>query len=130
MTNELHGTWKHLTKNGFILETWRKENDRLFIGNSLMYKGNDTIPLETIRIQNINERLFFISKVNGQNEGKEVIFTCTSISSDKLVFENLSHDFPQIITYQLIHTDSLLATIEGNIKGKYRKEAFGMRKEK
>jgi hypothetical protein len=128
--NHLEGTWKHITKKGFILETWKKENEQMYLGNSILYKGNDTIPLESIRIQKIKEQLFFIPRVSDQNDGKEVIFTCTSISSDKLVFENLSHDFPQIITYQLIHTDSLLATIEGNSKGKYRKEAFGMRREK
>jgi len=47
-----------------------------------------------------------------------------------MTFENKDHDFPQRIIYKNTGQDSLYARVEGNDKGKFRKEEFAMRRNK
>jgi|GEM_PF-3228321 len=48
-----------------------------------------------------------------------------SMSETQLVFENLKHDFPQIISYTKVTSDSLVAEISGTKNG--QKQIFPMK---
>ena len=72
--------------------------------------------------------MFYIPTVKNQNAGLPVSFATKNISQTQLVFENQQHDFPQIISYTKINTDSLLAEIKGTKNGKERKEIVSMKR--
>lgn len=123
----LIGTWENKTQRGSIYETWNKTSDVELLGKSYMLKEKDTVWLETIRLVQEQDHLFYIPTVKNQNHGQPVRFTATLVSEDKLVFENATHDFPQTISYTRINSDSLVAEIAGIKNGKERKQTFRMK---
>jgi len=124
----LIGTWVNRTPKGNIYEAWTRKNDGELFGKSYMLEKNDTILFETIRLVGEGDSLFYIPAVKDQNNGRPVRFAMKVISDTKLVFENPKHDFPQIISYNRINADSLVAEISGIIQGKERRQMFPMKK--
>ena len=57
-----------------------------------------------------------------------VTFKLISSDSNKLIFENPTHDFPQLITYRIVPPDSLIAEISGLINGEHHAQEFPMRR--
>lgn len=55
---------------------------------------------------------------------KKAAMWVKEVSRNRVVFQNLLHDFPQSITYESNQADSLHAWIEGVEQGKYRREDF------
>jgi hypothetical protein len=91
-------------------------------GLSYEIRNNDTVSFETIRLELINDEIFYIPNVRNQNQGKQVRFKLISFD-DTAVFENKKHDFPQRIYYS-IKDDMLEAAIEGESNGKTKKIPF------
>jgi hypothetical protein len=126
----LIGTWENKTQKGSIFETWTKSGDNEFSGKSYSVKDKDTIIFENIRLLQEKNRLYYIPTVKNQNEGLPVRFVARAISENQLVFENPQHDFPQIIAYTKINSDSLIAEISGTKNGQKRKQTFPMKRVK
>lgn len=124
----LTGTWQNKTAEGTIYESWKKSSDKLLTAKSYMLQGKDTVVFETIDIEQNREGLFYIPRVKNQNANLPVRFVLISATDRQLVFENKTHDFPQIISYTRIKADSLIAEISGVENGKTRKEIFSMSK--
>lgn len=126
----LIGTWENKTSRGSIYETWIKISNDEFSGKSYLLKEKDSIVFETIRLVQEQDSLFYIPTVKSQHEGLPVRFALKTISDAALVFENPQHDFPQIISYTKINTDSLVAEISGMKNGDQRKQTFPMKRVK
>lgn len=126
----LIGTWENKTSRGSIYETWKTENNNEFSGKSYIVKEKDTLVFENIRLVQQQDGLFYIPTVKNQNDGLPIRFATKTISANQLVFENLQHDFPQIISYTKITSDSLLAEISGTKNGQVRKQTFPMKRVK
>ena len=126
----LIGTWENKTPKGSIYETWNKTSDIEFAGKSYIVKEKDTIVFENIQLIQEQDGLFYIPTVKNQNNGLPVRFTTNTISETQLVFENPQHDFPQIISYTQINSDSLVAEISGTKNGKERRDVFSMKRVK
>jgi len=126
----LVGTWENKTQRGSMYETWNKVSDKELKGKSYMVKEKDTIVFENLRLVQEQDGLFYIPIVKNQNDGLPVRFIAKTISATQLVFENPKHDFPQIISYTKISTDSLVAEISGTKNGKERKQTFPMKRVK
>jgi len=126
----LIGTWENKTQRGSIYETWSNTNNNEFSGMSYIIKEKDTVVFENIRLIQEQEKLFYIPTVKSQNDGLPVRFASKTISETQLVFENLQHDFPQIISYAKIITDSIVAEIWGVRNGQERKQTFPMKRVK
>ncbi|MGV3630345.1 MAG: DUF6265 family protein [Bacteroidota bacterium] len=124
------GNWENNFPEGRATESWTQANDSTYTGSSFVVIGKDTVSSETIRLEERTGKLLYIPTVSDQNKGKEVVFTMTSSSSKKLVFENPGHDFPQKITYTKIGKDSLVAEISGRMDGKLHTEPFPMSRAK
>lgn len=124
----LIGTWENKTPKGSIYETWNKTNDNEFSGKSYIIKEKDTIVFENIRLVQEQDGLFYIPTVKSQNDALPIRFAVKTISETELVFENKQHDFPQIISYTKITSDSLVAEISGIKNGKERKQEFPMKR--
>lgn len=126
----LIGTWENKTPKGSIYETWSKETDNKFSGKSYNIKEKDTIVFENIQLVQEQDGLFYIPTVKNQNDSLPVRFAGKTISETQLVFENPKHDFPQIISYTKITSDSLVAEISGTKNGQERKQTFPMKRMK
>lgn len=120
------GNWENNFPNGRATESWMQANDSTYTGSSLVVMGKDTVLSESLSLQERDGKLLYIPTVSEQNSGKEVVFTLTSSSDKKLVFENPKHDFPQKITYTKINQDSIVAEISGMMEGKMHTEPFPM----
>lgn len=126
----LEGTWKMKVKNGTITENWTYVNDSTMT-QTATFVTNDgkIIPQESIELVKRNNEMFYISTVQGQNDGKAISFKLTSLTANGFVSENPQHDFPQKITYTLQSPGKLLASIEGMRNGSLSRKEFPMEKE-
>ena len=127
-TEWLIGTWEHKTSKGSIYETWRKAAGNELVGKSYVIKNKDTILFENIRLVYEQGELVYIPAVKDQNEGTPIRFEGKKISETHLMFENKTHDFPQVISYKKISEDSLKAEISGLRNGKEEQRYFPMRR--
>jgi hypothetical protein len=125
------GKWQMETPDGVVTEEWLKPSDTQWQGSSYLITANGDTPFhENIRLNYSNDTLYYIPRVSGQNDDKEVSFTERSISDSIIVFENLRHDFPQRITYKRVSDTSIVAAVEGTQNGQLRKEEFAYVKRK
>jgi hypothetical protein len=122
----LVGNWEQKLPDGIISETWKKENDSTFSGQSFFIKEKDTIHLESIVLTQKQDDLLYIPTVSGQNNNEPVTFTMMSDAENAFTFENPAHDYPQKITYKKINDTNLLASISGKQQGKESKESYPM----
>ncbi|MES2589627.1 MAG: DUF6265 family protein [Bacteroidota bacterium] len=124
------GTWENKENGVTTTENWRNVDKKTLIGVSFSILKNDTISFESISIQEIDSKLYYIPLVKGQNDNKPVKFELQSSTEKQVVFVNLKHDFPQKITYNKITKDSLYAEIQGKIQGKERTIGFPLKRKK
>lgn len=122
------GTWKMTTGSSNIYEEWIRVNNEEFSGKSYMLKEKDTIIFEAIRLVQQKDTLFYIPTVKNQNNGTPIPFSLKTGSTSQLIFENVQHDFPQIISYTKVNPDSLIAEISGTKNGQFRKQSFSMKR--
>lgn len=124
----LLGTWESETQKGSLYESWQQQDKGLLLGKSYFLKAGDTIMLETIKLTQLKDGLFYLPNVKNQNNGKEVVFKASSVTTDTLVFDNPTHDFPQKIGYYRLENDSLRAEISGYKNGKHEVRTFLMKR--
>lgn len=126
----LLGTWSGGTPGRQLVEVWEKLNDSTFSGRGCMVKGTDTMLLEAVSLEERSGQLYYVPTVTGQNNGRAVRFTLTSMTDRQLVFENPLHDFPQKVMYALVTPDSLLAEISGTVNGTLTSRKFPLKRVK
>ncbi|NDP27951.1 MAG: hypothetical protein GZ087_11070 [Flavobacterium sp.] len=112
-TDWLLGKWENKSADGNLLETWKKVNDSLFVGESYFIKGSDTLHSEKIQLKQKGEGLFYVSTIHGQNNDKPITFKHNIEIEKKLFFENPKNDYPKKIIYQRLSKDHLLIEISG-----------------
>lgn len=95
-----------------------------------MLKERDTVVFEKIQLVSREGNLFYIPTVRDQNNGQPITFALRTLSPEMIVFENPEHDFPQVISYTKMSSDSLVARISGMRNGQHREQRFGMRRVK
>lgn len=71
----------------------------------------DTIYTEKMTISTRNGSTFYDVTVFSQNSGQTIAFKLEEIKENYARFENVGHDFPQVMEYMLIHPDSLRVVI-------------------
>jgi len=127
----LEGTWVDRKTFGFkqppnyIVEKWNSYPDSLS-GAGYSVTGTDTVLMEYISIQMINDKLTYIARPKGQSM---VSFTLIENGNGKFVFENKANDYPQKLTYQKMQNDSLSITLDGVANGIERSITFKYKSE-
>ena len=124
--NWLIGNWEQTLPDGTLKETWTKQNDSTFSGDSYFINTKDTVHFESIKLVQTAEELNYIATVVGQNNEEPVAFKLTSDADNTFTFENLAHDYPQKISYKKVSETNLIATISGKQQGKDSKESYPM----
>jgi hypothetical protein len=124
----LVGTWENKTTQGSMYETWKKVSRNELSGKSYILRDKDTVVLENVQLIKKKKILTYVPTVQGQNNNQPVSFPLKSRSEDKVVVENKSHDFPQIISYTRVSKDSLAAEISGISKEVTKIQVIPMRR--
>ena len=124
----LLGTWENKTAKGSTFENWIKTTNSRFSGKSYALNGGDTMVFEQLELIEKDDNLFYIPTVKNQNNAQPVAFALKSATDKMVVFENATHDFPQLISYTKINNDSLVAEISGTKNGKSRRAQFPMKR--
>jgi len=124
----LIGTWVQDTAKGSVYESWSQQNDSTLLGKSYKINQMDTMVFETIKLAEKSGKLYYIPTVSNQNQGEPVKFTLVNLSDTAMVFENATHDFPQVIQYKKQGGDALLAEIRGKRGKEERTIQFAMKK--
>lgn len=118
----LVGTWKNDVKqNEWIVEVWQKRSDSLYTSKSYFIKNKDTSLQETVKLINENNEWKYIATAANQNDDKPVAFSLIFIGKNEFICTNPAHDYPNRIAYRLANKTQLFASIEGSVKGKYKK---------
>jgi len=121
----LSGCWSQLRANGLVEEHWMTPRGGSMLGMSRTVVGGKTVEYEFLRIAVVDGTLAYVARPLGQSEAA---FPLKSIEDGVVVFENLSHDFPQRIIYRRNADASLTARIEGTVKGEARGRDFPYRR--
>ena len=120
----LSGCWIQVRANGVTEEHWMKPLGGSMLGMSRTVVGGKTVEFEFLRIGIAGGTLAYVARPSGQ---AEVTFPLKSIGDGVVVFENLSHDFPQRIIYRRHANAGVTARIEGTVKGEAQGRDFPYR---
>ncbi|MCJ7936318.1 MAG: DUF6265 family protein [Chryseobacterium sp.] len=97
----LLGTWETKTSKGSLYETWTRKSNTEFQGKSYYLNKKDTLLFESVRLVEKDKKLHYIVSVKKHNNELPVDFVSKMVKEPaSVVFENLQHDFPQVITYK------------------------------
>jgi hypothetical protein len=124
----LLGKWQNKSDAGNLLETWKKVNDSVFIGESYFIKEKDTLHFEQIQLKKKGQNLLYVSTIKGQNNNKPITFIHNPEIEKQLVFENLKNEYPRKIVYKPFATNHLLIEISGIQQEKVSSTRYSMRK--
>lgn len=79
-------------------------------------QNSKTESYEYLRIEESESgSLILFASPSGQSPAR---FDMKQLTANEVVFENLTHDFPQRIIYRHLETDALLGRIEGQSDGR------------
>lgn len=109
----LAGNWISESESEVVEEHWLVPRGGLMLGIGRTVKTSGRRNFEYMRIEEKNSALTFFASPSGQ---PATPFKATSVTADKVVFENPNNDFPARITYWK-EGEQLRAKIEGEING-------------
>lgn len=111
----LKGHWERIriAEGRSAHERWEEVSAQEWKGWGVSFRGMDTSFMEVLQIVEKNDTLYYVADV--PENPNPVFFKFTSITEDGFVCENLQHDFPKKIEYQL-RGDTLKAITSGDGK--------------
>lgn len=121
----LAGTWQWAKDGRVVTETWMPPAGNTMPGMSRTVADGATREYEFLLLREEAGRITYVAKPSGQDE---TIFVLRSMKDNEVIFENPTHDFPQLIIYRLNPDGTLLAAIEGMDQGKVRRVEFPYRR--
>jgi hypothetical protein len=124
----LVGNWSSGNSQRRSYEIWTKENDSTLAAYNYTTVETDTVFVETVILQQLENDVFYTVLVPDQNDAQAVTFKLIPSSPGVFTFENKAHDFPQRISYSNPVKDSIHAWIDGMVDGKLKKVDFGYRR--
>ena len=99
-------------------ESWKQISEKTFEGFGYTYsiEKDKIVSSETLRLVEMSKELFYVAKV--PNNNLPVSFKLTTCSGKSAVFENVRHDFPKKISYELNNENNITVYVSGeNDKG-------------
>jgi hypothetical protein len=121
----LAGPWVTQRGTRTIEEQWNEPRGGLMQAVGRTTQGERLVEFEFLRIVRRGGSLVFIAQPNGIPPTE---FTLTAHGADSVRFENLAHDFPQVVAYRRTGADALLAVVSATTGGKTRAVRFEYRR--
>lgn len=120
----LAGCWESENADPGSGEHWLPLAGDVMFGISRTVRQDRVVAFEFMQIRALeDEQLAFIAMPSGQ---QTTIFPLLRLGETEAVFENLQHDFPHRVIYQLEGESRLMARIEGVSRGAPRTIEFPM----
>jgi hypothetical protein len=91
------------------------------LGAGRTVRGGKLVEYELVLVREQGDGLAYEAHPSGQ---PSAVFLSKEIGADRVVFENLEHDFPQRVGYRRDGADTLTAWIEGTRDGKTKRIDF------
>ncbi len=116
--DELHwmaGIWSGTANAVTSEEHWSTPSGGLLIGMHRDVWDGRAVGFEFFRIQVQDGVITYLTQPGGQ---PAVPFKMKELGAQRVVFENLGHDFPQRIIYWQTQPGELRARVEGTVDGK------------
>jgi len=120
----LAGCWSQSRKQEIVEEQWTRPAFGALIGMGRTLREGRMQNFEFMRIAIVNGKLSFMASPAA---AAPITFPVHSQTAEEVVFENLTHDFPQRIIYRK-SGEGLFARVEGRIQGVMRSEEFNYRR--
>lgn len=120
----LAGHWSGAAGKALTEEHWISPAGGAMLGLSRTIARQRMASFEFLRIEERTDGVYYVAQPQGR---PPVDFKLTRSGPKLAVFENPAHDHPKIISYELTGPGALLATIEGDEKGKHIKMSFPMK---
>jgi hypothetical protein len=124
----LAGCWESTDPARGIEEQWMAPRGGTMLGAGRTVRDGRLIEYELVLIKEDGGRLAYEAHPSGQ---PSAVFPSKEVGPSRVVFENLEHDFPQRVGYEL-SGEGVNAWIEGTANGKtkhidfpYRRAACG-----
>ena len=121
----ISGQWAGPLGRGTAEEVWLSPAGGAMLGLSRVISSGRMLAFEYMRIERRGNDIYYVAQPGGR---PPTAFQLTKLEGQSALFENAGHDFPQRIRYRREGPDSLLATIEGEIKGQLRRQEFRFRR--
>ena len=115
------GCWRMSAPGRVIEETWTAPAGRSMLGVSRTVRGDSLVEYEFVVLREDSGTVTYQARPSGQ---VGAVFKASLLTDSSVVFENPAHDFPQRISYRRAGPDSLVAWIEGAIRGNLRRREF------
>jgi Domain of unknown function (DUF6265) len=122
------GAWENKSDEGTLIESWKKLNDSVFVGESYFINEKDTLHSEQMQLKQKGENLFYISNIKGQNSDKPVTFAQNTEIENQLVFENPTNQHPRKISYKPTGKDQITIQVSGIQQRKSSLDTYEMKK--
>lgn len=120
--NWLAGCWQLTAGRTQIVEQWMQPAGGMMLGINRTVKDGRAVEYEFLRISEEHGALVYTAIPSGQ---EKTAFTLNGGAAGEFIFENKEHDFPQRVIYKS-QAGILLASIDGSLKGKFKKIDFPM----
>ena len=106
------GKWKMDMDGINSVDKWTKINDTVYVAESFL-EGNKTESIILYKKENV---WYYVPTVFLENNGQPEKFKLIESTSNKFVFENKEHDFPQRFIYRFRSSKDLVVSLNGNGK--------------
>ena len=113
----LSGCWRMLGPGQQIEEVWLSPAGGALVGMSRTVARDSLRSFELMVVRSGANGLVLEATPSGQPPAN---FLAAVRSDTSITFENLTHDFPQLIRYTRVGGDSLVATISGTVRERQR----------
>jgi hypothetical protein len=109
------GCWQIARGEQVVDEQWMAPRAGVMLGMSRTVRRGRATATEFVTLRVVDGRVVYEANPSGQ---KPTSFPATTVSSDRAVFENPSHDYPKRITYERKGEAALTASIDDGTGGK------------
>ena len=106
------GKWKMDMDGINSVDKWTKINDTVYVAESFL-EDNKTESIILYKKENV---WYYVPTVFLENNGQPEKFKLIESTSNKFVFENKEHDFPQRFIYRFRSSKDLVVSLNGNGK--------------
>lgn len=112
-TNWLMGTWESQSAKRTYTESWQRISANTAEGRSeVRDQNNNVIGKESLRLLNMGGNTFYLAKVKAN--AMPIPFKLVECTQNQMKFENIHHDFPKSLTYQLEGKSRLFVQVRGD----------------
>ncbi|MCB1044832.1 MAG: hypothetical protein KDC35_17970 [Acidobacteria bacterium] len=119
------GLWRNSVNGVISEEIWTSSEGGVMLGVNRTINNGKVVFFEYLRIEATEEGIFYVAMPMGHSPTR---FRLVSEESDRVVFENKKHDFPQRIIYIRESDNELRGRIEGTEGGEEKSSEWGWSK--